>query len=99
MVRSWLLLGVLVGATACEITPEERANRVCTALCVCEAGALPALQDRCVVKCEDEIGASSVSDSCLSCIEGNNDRCATLESTCKPICQPPSPVEDGGFPL
>lgn len=81
-----LVLGLLA---ACEVTTSQRATAACTSLCECEAAPLPAVQDRCVAECVQEV-ERDLSDECLACISGN-DSCATLERECEPICDPPRP--------
>jgi hypothetical protein len=96
-VRRWLLIGLVVASSACETTSEDKALQACSVLCSCMEAPLPALQDRCVAKCTDELDTSNVSDSCIACVSANADHCSTLENVCEPICDPPTPVDDGGI--
>ncbi len=92
-VYRWLLIGLVVLAPACETTPEERAATACTVLCGCSQPQLPALQDRCVADCSNQI-SMRLSNECIACISANSNRCATIEDVCRPICNPP-PTNDG----
>ncbi len=93
-VRRWLLIGLAVAASACETTPQEKATQACSALCTCMEAPLPAVQDRCVAKCTDELDVRGISDQCIACITANSERCTTLQNVCAPVCNPPQP----GFP-
>lgn len=93
--HNWLLIILSVAVAACEVPPEERVDQACSSICACTEAPLPALQDRCVADCKDDLDAGNISDECIDCIAANSDRCSTLEATCKPICQPP-PVDVGG---
>lgn len=96
-VRRLLIMTCLAAAlSACEISPEEKALQACSVLCTCKEAPLPAIQDRCVTKCTDELETSNVSDACVACVTANGDHCSTLENICEPICDPPMPVDDGG---
>ncbi len=94
-VYRWLLIGVVVALSpACETSPEQRVMSACTAICACQAPPLPALQDQCIAQCSDDVSGVSISDACISCINANSDRCATLESTCRPSCNRQEPPTD-----
>jgi hypothetical protein len=92
-VRRWLLIGLAVASSACETTPEEKALQACSVLCTCMEAPLPAVQDRCVAKCTDELDVGDISDQCIACVTANSDKCSTLENVCASICNPP-PQED-----
>ncbi len=95
-VRSWVVVVVAVASAACDVSRDEQVQQVCSAFCSCTEAPLPALQDRCVAKCTDDADVGSLSDDCIACITANSDRCSTLQLTCAPVCQPPTPVDDGG---
>ncbi len=96
-VHRWLVLGLAVASAACDVTPEEKALQACSVLCTCMEAPLPAVQDRCVAKCTDDLDTSNISDQCIACVTANGDHCSTLENVCAPICSPPVPEDDGGI--
>lgn len=104
-VRNRLLIGVAIGlaalSSACEVTREERVAAACSSICACRVAPLPALQDRCVADCNNQLDATNASDACLDCVSANSDRCSTLENVCAQICDPPTPGDpqfpDGGI--
>ncbi len=94
-VHRLLFIGLVVLASACETTPEERVTTACTLRCGCTQPALPALQDRCIAKCTSD---QSLTNACIACISANSDRCATLEKVCAPSCsQAPPTGQDGAL--
>jgi hypothetical protein len=93
-VRRWLFIGLALVSSACETTPEEKALQACSVLCNCMEAPLPAVQDRCVAKCTDELDVGDLSEQCIACVTANSDKCATLQNVCEPLCDPPQT----GFP-
>ncbi len=97
-VHRWLLIGLVVAlAPACETTPEQRVVSACSAICACEAPPLPALQDQCIARCTNDASGFSISEQCISCINANSDRCAILETVCRPSCNTNPPTDDVGL--
>lgn len=82
----FIAMGLL---SACEVTDSQRVQAACASLCECEAPGLPALQDRCIAECMQDVDIQ-LSDDCLACIT-THDTCSTLERDCEPICSQPEP--------
>lgn len=66
------------------------------------APPLPALQERYMADCRQDVDSTRISDDCLACVTANADRCATLELACGSVCQPPQDdptFVDAGVPF
>jgi hypothetical protein len=85
-------IGMLAGCF--EITPEQKARDVCTALCDC---LVPANADRCITEqCLPRL--PPVSDPCLNCVYANSQRCGDLVDQCLALCgddNDPTPLLGG----
>ena len=73
---------------ACEVSPEQRAEDVCTAVCQCTF-ALPSQVDTCVDSCVPNV--NTVSDECLDCVYTYSQTCTQLFAMCEDPCQQQQP--------
>ncbi len=70
---------------ACEVSQEQRANDVCTAVCNCFT-MVPAENEECVAECVDE--APPIPDACLDCVYTYSQTCGALLEQCFEEDQP-----------
>ncbi len=79
---------VVLFATACDQSPEQRAADVCTAMCDCNS-ASPANVNACIDECVQLLPPPS--DECLQCAYQYSQTCGTLVDQCIALCFPQQP--------
>jgi hypothetical protein len=72
------MLGLLLAA--CEPSPEQQANDLCTAVCSCMSSS-PALVTECVADCVPNVPAD-LPDACVDCVYQYSQTCGSLFAQC-----------------
>ncbi len=85
--RLVLVMFVALWAAACNVSPEQEARDLCTAVCNCTT-ASPAKAAECVEECTPEVPA--LPDDCIDCIYTYSQSCSDLDR-CEPMCDQPQP--------